>query len=305
MRAGACGDSHPDDGAEGGARVTRSTVREDKHVVREDEDGVRGDGSCCSPTGGNVHLEDDSRLRPWEDAKVLQFHPARFHGWNCSDAVSTLVATFGEKKLALMEKIGLGGLVHVKPVMAHSKSLLLWVYKRIDTAKMRVIMGDGRFMPLSAKSVERMLGIRGTGSAVEEEEDGVSNQLKLRLHKMFGTADAGKLPCVGELQQVLLKDYSNEMSAEDEGRFSIALAAFCCAHMLGANSRGAVIPKNIWKFISSTDNLERCNWGEYVVRCVVRSAKEVQKHLQQDNAPFSVKLGGCWLYLEVKLTFGG
>lgn len=247
---------------------------------------------------GELCIEEASVL-PWEDKKVLQYHPTRFHGWHCSDTVSKIVGTFGEKKLGLMERIGLGGLQYLRPATAHCRSLLLWMLKRLDSRKMRLMMGGGKYVQLNAHSVEHILGIRGSGIEILQDEEGPTNNIKRFLHKMFGTSDSGTLPSLSDIQHVLLKDYSCEMSLEDEKRFSIALAAFCCAHMLGGKHRYAVVPKDIWRFISNVENLEHCNWGTYVLRGIMKNAKEVQVSLQRGTGPFSVRLGGCWLYLEV------
>lgn len=289
------------------AKQRRDTIASRTAGVRgevAEVDAVQGEGAGdhggSSPEVDEELAREEESLLPWEDNKVLQYHPTRFHGWHCSDTVSKIVGTFGEKKLALMEKIGLGGLQHLRPVTAHCRSLLLWMLKRVDSRKRRIMMGGGNYLELSAESVEHILGVRGSGIEVLEDDEGLTTNLKRLLHKMFGTSDNSTLPSLSDIQHVLLKDYSGEMSPEDEKRFSVALAAFCCAHMLGGKHRYAVVPKNIWRFISNVENLETCNWGGYVLRGILKNAKEVQTSLQRGSGPFSVRLGGCWLYLEVR-----
>jgi hypothetical protein len=42
--------------------------------------------------------------------------------------------------------------------------------------------------------------------------------------------------------------------------------------------------------------------GAYVLRGIMKNAKVVQVSLQRGTGPFSVRLGGCWLYLEVTIN---
>lgn len=87
------------------------------------------------------------------------------------------------------------------------------------------------------------------------------------------------------------------MSPEDSDRFVVALAAFCCGHLFGPVDRLSVIPKKVWGFIADPNNVRACNWSKYVLSVIRTVAQQVQSDIL--GHPTSVKLGGCWIYLEV------
>lgn len=90
------------------------------------------------------------------------------------------------------------------------------------------------------------------------------------------------------------------MAKDEEDGFMVAFAAMCCAYMFGPGGRQAKVPKDIWEFISHAENVTECNWSQYVLRVICDCAATVEMNVFNCGPdPNSIKLGGCWLYLEV------
>lgn len=276
---------HGSDGASSAA-VTRSTSRRSGRTRASLNLGDDGAVPDAEAVGEDSVSEDGGE----------EYYPQRFHGCFSSQAVGEVISMFGECKKSILCNVGLDGLVHLKSVQNHSRSLVFWLLKRLDTNTMMLDLGGGRLVPLTEDSVGRCLGIRSTGIELEET-DALVPAVLAKLHKEFKTKGPRCLPSLFEVKSVLLKDYGDGMSPEETDRFVVALAAFCCGHMFGPVDRTAVIPKNVWGFIADPKNVRGCNWSKYVLSVIKSVAKQVQSDIL--GHPTSVKLGGCWLYLEV------
>ncbi|CAL5012900.1 unnamed protein product [Urochloa decumbens] len=286
-------------------RVTRSTVRGGRRGRGRATDGRPPKSGGAEVGSSSEGLEaaasagDESGMAIWENKDAMNFYPGRFFGHFSTEAVSSLVATFGEKKLSIVRSIGLSGVIHLKERITHHKNLVYYLLKRIDTEKMRIVLGGGETLDLSVASVERVLGVRSTGVELVDDEDSNSTMIKSKLCRAFGIDGVDVLPGLADIQKVLLKDYPDDMSKEDEDKFIVTFAAFCIAHIFGNKDRGASVPAKVWKFISNADNVRRCNWASFVLRCVKKAAMDVQDNLRSKNPTTTVRLAGCWLYLEL------
>jgi hypothetical protein len=295
--------------------MTRSATRkrtgdgEGAHGGRNVDDSGRGSrGGRGRGAANKVHTTiDDSCGEEEEETKQpggygtgdpLKFYPDRFHGCFSSKAVAEVVQTFGPEKTRILREIGLGGLLYLKVGMNHSRNLVFYLMKRFVPEKMKIILGSGHEIVLSEESFERVLGIRGSGIVLAEEDGTVSKEIRERLDSMFSTGNPGGLPTVSDVKAILLKDYGDKLSKEEEDVFVVAMAAFTCATFLSSAGRQAMVPKSIWKFISDPENVRQCNWANYGLKVI----RDVGENLLKDVLiePYAIVLKGCWLYLEVR-----
>ena len=232
-----------------------------------------------------------------DDGEEEDFCPFKFHGCSSSDAVQELVSTFNTKKLEILDKLGLSGLQYLKHGFHNSRHLVFWLLKRMDVENMNIKLVDGSFVKMNLESVRRILGIRCTGAQMMISSSKVTEYVKVRLHERFGTEESKDLPDLDDLRKVLCREYGNVMSEYDEETFMIAMAGYCCAYMFGPAKRSATVPRDIWNFIAYPKKLLNCNWGGYVLAVLQSSARAVQLNVRSN--PSSIKLGGCWLYLQV------
>jgi len=162
---------------------------------------------------------------------------------------------------------------------------------------MQINLPDGSKIDMDLESVKNVMGIRCTGQDIVCSEGKVSESAKLSLCGRFEHGGAEDLPELDDLRRAISYDYGHSMSKHDEDTFMIALSAFVCAYMFGPPRRTAGVPRDIWEFISNPVNLLNCNWGAYVLKVIQSCARTVQMNLSSN--PTSIKLGGCWLYLEL------
>lgn len=224
------------------------------------------------------------------------FCPAKFHGCSSSDAVQEIISSFGEKKLELLEKMGLGGLQYLKRGIHNSRHLVFWLLKRMDVHRMEIKLVDGSRIRMTLESVGKILGIRCRGKQVVMSSAKGTEYAKQRLRERFGTEDDKEYPDVDDLRKVLLREYGQSMTEFDEETFMIAIAGICCAYMFGPARRTAEVPRDIWEFLAHPRKLLDCNWGRYLLTVLQSSARAVQLNMRSN--PTSIKLGRCWLYLE-------
>ena len=229
----------------------------------------------------------------------LDFCPLKFHGCSSSDAVQEVISTFDSRKLSILDKVGLGGLQYLKLGFHNSRHLVFWMLKRTDVHSMTVKLGDGSCVSMSIGSVARILGIRCIGREIVTSSSKASEYVKCRLRERFGTDDSKEYPDLDDLRKVLYRQYGDDMSAHDEETFMIAIAGLCCAYLFGPPNRTAEVPRDIWQFIAYPNKLLDCNWGGYVPAVLQNCARTVQLNMR--NNPNSIKLGGCWLYLQVRM----
>jgi len=231
-----------------------------------------------------------------EDADA-EFCPLKFHGCSSSDAVQEIVCTFNEKKIDILKQLGLGGLQYLKRGYHNSRHLVFWLLKRMDVENMEIRLADGTRVKMTLDSVDKILGIRCTGTHMATNSSKVTKYVKIRLQERFGFDESKEFPDLDDLRKVLRRDYGQDMCQYDEETFMIAMSAFCCAYMFGPGKRAASVPADIWEFISFPKKLLNCNWGGYVLMVLQSSARAVQMNMRSN--PNSILLGGCWLYLQV------
>jgi hypothetical protein len=164
---------------------------------------------------------------------------------------------------------------------------------------MFVDLGNGNKIILTIESVVKCMGIRGTGIDLEEDDLQLEASVREKLSTIFETCGPKQLPSTSDLHRVLVRDYGMEMSKEEEDKFVVALVAYCCAHVLAPTDRAAVVPRNIWKFVSDAHKVRCCNWAKYILRVIASNAAELQRNIRLRPAPHTIRLAGCWLYLEV------
>ena len=290
--------------------VTRSVTRNrngggDDQSVRPDKAGPKsarrrlidklnrnfsglGENVCSSKFSADLGSKNDAET---------DFCPVKFHGSSSSDAVQDVVCTFCPRKIAILEKVGLGGLQYLKRGIHNSRHLVFWLLKRMDIQRMQLKLGDGSRVEMNLDSVERILGVRCRGSNISVSSGKVSEYVKQRLRQRFGLDETKEVPNLSDLRKVLHRKFINELSEYDEETFMISIAAYVCAYMFGPAMHIAMVPKDIWDFISNPVKLLNCNWGGYVLSTLQSCARTVQLNVL--NNPSSIKLGGSWLYLEV------
>jgi hypothetical protein len=177
-----------------------------------------------------------------------------------------------------------------------------FLLKQINPEAMSLILEKGDEIKLSNESVHRTLGVRCEGTDIYIGST-LSEEVKHKIHEIFSTPSVDDLPTMEDAKKILLKDYGEEMTTEEEAKFAAVLAAFICGYMFGPPARAAEVPKNILEFVSNPKNLMNCNWASYILRMIMLSARKVRTNLGVasgvENKPHSLLLGGCWLYLEV------
>jgi hypothetical protein len=160
-------------GASVGERVTRSGgMRGIGRPEGRADDGGSGGNGAASGRGSRFRAEVDGGEcgGGTEQEDPMRYYPNRFFGSFNTDLVCDLIDSFGEKKISLLREVGLGGLQHLKRGMSHSKNLVFFLYKRLDSREMSVDLGNGNKIILTIESVVKCMGIRGTGIDLEEDD---------------------------------------------------------------------------------------------------------------------------------------
>ncbi|CAL4990775.1 unnamed protein product [Urochloa decumbens] len=283
------------------SRLTRSATKQAGRSAAS--------GGYCSVLGSSEQ-GDSQAHRPTRSigddppigGKLVKKIP-KFHGSFSTDHVEEVISTFGDSKLSILERIGLGGLKHLKANLHHSRALVFWLQQKIDVAGICVRLDKKNSIEMTADSFGRILGVRSKGTNFEVGDKYKAPSLRRKLHYMFRTDDEKTLPTVADANKILLANYGEVMSSDEEEAFAVALAALVCAYMFGNMNRAAIIPNDIWGFISEWSNLLTCSWSGYILNRIVRSSARVQANMcapqKEKKGPFSINLGGCWLYLEL------
>ena len=165
---------------------------------------------------------------------------------------------------------------------------------------MQLRLGDGSTIDMNLVSVERILGIRCSGKQIQPSCTKVPEYVRQILRERFGLEENKDYLDLDDLRKFLSRQCVEDMTEYDEETFMIAMAGFCCAYMFGPGGRTASVPRDMWEFIIYPRKLKNCNWGGYVLAVLQSCARTVQMNVRSN--PTSIKLGGCWLYLEVCLV---
>jgi hypothetical protein len=123
-----------------------------------------------------------------------------FHGCFSTDHVQEVIATFCEKKLSILERIGLGSLTYLKPGMKHSRGLVCSLLKQIEPDRMCLILEKGGEIKLSNESVHRILGVRCEGNDINIGS-ALSEELKKQIHEIFSTPFVENLPTMEDAKK--------------------------------------------------------------------------------------------------------
>ncbi|CAL5017349.1 unnamed protein product [Urochloa decumbens] len=283
--------------------VTRSAARRTrgKGSTKAESSRARARARRCSSS------EDDSSEEEPEETDAggdgvptcdpTTYLPKKFHGSFSSNKVAKVFSRFNDEKKDLVRSIGLGGLLGMRREMNHSRHLIFWLVKQLNTDAMRLCIPDRPEIYLTDQSVERVLGIKSTGIPLTDGGRILSKHVRSKLCKEFRTEDESVLPTADDCKKIMLRRNANQMTDAQWQTFVMATAAYCCACMLGPEDRKAKVPNGVWHLIANPQLLRHCNWAAYVLSVIKRNALQIQSNLLLH--PASIRLGGCWLYLKL------
>lgn len=170
---------------------------------------------------------------------------------------------------------------------------------RLDIRNMRIKLGDSTFVELTESTVEMTLGVHSGGEEMDISSELVSSETLTQLRRWLCVDDG--IPTLEDAKAAVTREWPKVVGEEEENCFTVIMATLCCGYMFGPWERVSTIPVEIMEAISNSANVRSCNWGSYVLHVIKVAAQKVQCELQKARYPSSVLLGGCWLYLQVRM----
>ncbi|PNT69586.1 hypothetical protein BRADI_3g58231v3 [Brachypodium distachyon] len=140
--------------------------------------------------------------------------------------VTKIFAGFVGKKASLVDSIGFGGSRLLGERSTLDGQLSLWLLGSVDTSTMTIKSpGDQPSLPMKPRDVHLVLGLPYQGVEVDDGSNVSEATMSAVREKLF-LKNTGGMITVDYLEDILVNDYNDDMSAAEEEAFKIAAVLY-------------------------------------------------------------------------------
>jgi hypothetical protein len=205
------------------------------------------------------------------------------------------MAKFNEKKRELVRSIGLGGLLELHEMSKVNRVFSHWLVSSTNWENGIITAGEHIKIKIVSEDIEKIIGIPARGrdvlaSAIKEED----KVAFLEKHFSFLGSENSM---VETAETIIQKDLPPDMSKKDADHFKIAFVVFIMGRFLAPTTIFCHGNYNFWHAILNTDEIKDYNWSEYVLSCLLDSARVV--YFGNFLKKPVVTLTGCPILLQV------
>jgi hypothetical protein len=215
-------------------------------------------------------------------------------------AVSALFSKFDSEKRALVDEIEFGGMLrlplHTEPNAQHC----LWLMRSVETSdRAGLFLHTRNLHGMLCRDVDinLILGIPFKGAEISLGE-AVPEQLVRAVRRLLHINVCSYPITMGEVREVLVKDYGSGMSYGQRVSFKLAVVLYAVTFFLAPTCcRPRFANTEVLKHILDPDRIKDVNWAGYLIKCIKRDAARLKDELCAGTA--SVLIHGCPAVLQV------
>jgi hypothetical protein len=220
------------------------------------------------------------------------------------DKIDEVFSGLCKEKEEIIQKINFGGLLKL-PKKDHSmstrRSLMnrqfsVWLMRNVDVANCEINLGIRGRLPMTAKDVERILGLPCKGKIIEASQPSELEKAKVMIKRYLLLKDSDVMDLT-TIKNLILRPYPKCMTQEHERCFAVASVIYATSYFLAPKGRPTKVNNEILPYLVDYKDIGRLNWSEYVLRVLLESCSKVQNDVLLDQA--SLIIQGCVLVLQV------
>lgn len=202
----------------------------------------------------------------------------------CStNRLSALVDTFSEEKRKAVEQIGFGSLIN-NNLCGIRKDLCIWLVEKFDPVTTSIDL-HGKVFKISAKDVERLMGLIDSGSSVE------------LIRPTTNMKDMRKKQCTGG-QHITMAQLFHQLSKATvpDDDFKIRFTLFMIGTILSPSLGGNLSPSYL-HLLKNVESIRQKNWASWTFMSLVESVHSFKGHIRKKSG--RQRISGCVLLLQV------
>jgi hypothetical protein len=213
--------------------------------------------------------------------------------------VTTVMSKFDEQKKDLVRSIGFGGLLDMHEMSRVNRFFSHWLVSITNWEDGIISTNAGVKMKIVSHDIEKIIGIPARGKDIlsssikEEDKCGFLEKHMSFLgpeHSLLKTADT-----------IIQRALPLNMTKNDADQFKIAYVIFVMGRFLAPTRQFYTGNFNFWHALLKPDEIKDFNWSDYVLSCLLDSARVVFfANLLKNEVP---TITGCPLLLQVILLY--
>jgi hypothetical protein len=209
----------------------------------------------------------------------------------------------GEEKEKIIKKMRFGGLLKLPQQQQFTpcfvnRQFSFWLMLNVNVNASEVNLGRRGRIPITARDVNRVLGLPWKGKIIEPSEQVDIDKAKKEIRRYLLLKESDTLD-LATVRRLIDKEYPECMNEEQRRCFVVAAVIYATSYFLAPKSRPAKINNDILPYLVDYQNICLVNWSEYVLRVLLESCSKVQNVNCLGQA--SCTLDGCLLVLQVRV----
>ncbi|XP_062180201.1 uncharacterized protein LOC133884702 [Phragmites australis] len=217
--------------------------------------------------------------------------------------VVNMVTQFDEQKKELVRQTGFGGILELKLTKVN-RQFGAWLLSKVDPQRCAIIPARNKVIPFSSKDVNLFFSVPSSGKAIEACSQEEVEVRKAYFCGLFEISNFKTLN-VSFLKEILTKQYSHQLTCDEQRAFKAAFVFYVMTKLLAPQSLANFISPRYIRAVADIDNVREYNWSQFVVDDLKKSADHMPKRFSRSSQG---SITGCIVFLQAlylsNLDFG-
>ncbi|XBI09616.1 hypothetical protein VPH35_137128 [Triticum aestivum] len=238
---------------------------------------------------------------PLDDPDFFNIHPTGPTSTSRTSVQKVLSVTsqFDEYKVFLVQEIGWGGILKLRPLPRMNLKFSKWVMNRVDTITRSINLDNLRTMRFYDVDVHKVFGIPCGQLDIALHEQPNETTVNI-IRATLGMPEKGN-QILKVAEKVLCRPLSEKLSSTiEKDSFKMALVIFVMGHLLTPTSKHDAAPIDYWAGIVNPERISDFNWCEYVLQDLLKAVSMLKADILNNRTV--THLEGCHIFLQCNNT---
>lgn len=208
-----------------------------------------------------------------------------------------VVAKFNEMKIELVKSIGFGGILCFPPLRQINRRFAVWLMSRVDPRSQTIVINESMKITYTKEDVHRVFHIPCTGRSVYHKGMPNKEVTSLVLSGFLGI-NGKENRSIKAAQEVIERDYGNEMSVHEQNAFKVAFVIYVVSTLLSPGAKYDYASVDYWNALTNPSDIGNYDWSDYVIKRLFEAVVKVKSDLNSSVKIPSIT--GCTLFLQVR-----
>ena len=174
-----------------------------------------------------------------------------------------------------------------------------WLLSKVDPQRCAIIPARNKVIPFSSKDVNLFFSVPSSGKAIEACSQEEVEVRKAYFCGLFEISNFKTLN-VSFLKEILTKQYSHQLTCDEQTAFKAAFVFYVMTKLLAPQSLANFISPRYIRAVADIDNIREYNWSQFVVDDLKKSADNMPKRFPRSSQG---SITGCIVFLQVRTEF--